>query len=259
MILFDKLINLLPSHIKPNDTYKDENGLGILERFLNVCGEYFKDYIVSDIDNIMSILDFDKKVSNSRDFLFINCIWEFLGSIPYGYGALLDENSNNPWKENASLVPRAQYYDILKYAVSLYKIRGTVPFYTILLRFYGLNCKVLDPTGTEESPDGYGGRRLKGNEDNFILGTDNLKIKEKGSPQDIDYSQLRYDSDAMYDSEDSSNDSSVECLSCSEVYITIWGKTLNQSSKERVLLLLNRFRPVNVLPFDTTNVSFINN
>lgn len=62
MINLKNLIDFLPFEYKDQDTYK-VNGKGILERFLEICGEHFEDYITKDIDNILDIIDIDK---NSR-------------------------------------------------------------------------------------------------------------------------------------------------------------------------------------------------
>ena len=51
MINLKTLIDFLPFEYKAQDTYK-VNGKGILERFLEICGEHFEDYITKDIENI---------------------------------------------------------------------------------------------------------------------------------------------------------------------------------------------------------------
>lgn len=265
MIDLSKLIELLPSFFKHNDTYKDKEGKGILERFLNICGEYFKD-ISNQVDNYLDIIDLDFNTKNLLDsdekkqyeHLFLNNIWEFLGEIPYGYSALYDDTRpNNPWITNASIIPRAECRRLLKYAISLYKIRGTLDFYNILLRFYDMNCKVLDPFGTLQVPNGFSGRifrdinsvKFNGNTDDY------LGIKEIGESYD---SGMYYDSDSLYDLDDSKYDSNVDCLGCTTVHLSITTKTtLSSDSKKKVLLLLNRFRPVNIVPFDLNNTNFI--
>ena len=45
------LIDFLPFEFKEQDTYKVD-GKGVLERFLEICGNYFQDDITKDIDNI---------------------------------------------------------------------------------------------------------------------------------------------------------------------------------------------------------------
>lgn len=271
MIDLKNLINLLPSYFKKNDTYKNEEGKGILERFLSVCGDYFKSNISDRIDTLLDIMDLDFDSSSLSDddprkeyeHLFLNQIWEFLGEIPYGYSALYNNNSDgNPWIINASIIPRAECKRLLKYAISLYKIRGTLDFYNILLRFYGLSCKVLDPSGIPGSPNGFYGRIYRDKNSVVLRDKDNeyLGIKESGEYQDnVPY--ISYDSDLVYDLEDSTYDSALNCLGCSTVYLSIgtskFGE-LNDLQKERVLLLLNRFRPVNIVPFSLDNTNFIN-
>lgn len=269
MIDLNNLINLLPSYFKKKDTYKDEQGRGILERFLSVCGDYFKNEITPEIDNILDVMDLDFKTSSlpsddprkKYEHLFLNNLWEFLGEIPYGYSALYNNiNPNNPWMTNASLIPRADCRRLLKYTISLYKIRGTVDFYNILLRFYGFSCKVLDPSGTESSPKGFNNRVFR--DMNSVVLTDKegkyQGIKEFGSG--TGGGTITYDSDMVYDLSDYTYDSSVDCLGCSNIYITIGtgNKNLNTTQKQSILLLLNKFRPVNVVPFDLNNTYFAN-
>lgn len=264
------LINLLPSYFKEKDTYKDSDNRGILERFLSIMGNYFKDNISPDIDNILDIIDLDFDTSSlleddSRkkyEHLFLNQIWEFLGEIPFGYSALYrDDVQSNPWLENMDSIPRAKCRRILKYAISLYKIRGTLDFYNILLSFYDLSCTLLDPSGTPNNPNGMYGRVLKDNVSVKYNGNSDeyLGIKEVGDITQI-YSTI-YDSDTRYDMEDTHYDSSNDCLSCTDIYITISTKKvgeLDDSQKSRVLNLLNKFRPVNVVPFSLENTNFIN-
>ena len=52
--------HLFPAYYRENDTYKDGDGKGILERFIEVCSEYLDTQIMPDIDNFMDILDVDK-------------------------------------------------------------------------------------------------------------------------------------------------------------------------------------------------------
>ena len=59
MINLKNLIDFLPFEFKEQDTYKVD-GKGILERFLEICGNYFQEDITKDIDNILDIIDIDK-------------------------------------------------------------------------------------------------------------------------------------------------------------------------------------------------------
>ena len=51
-------MDFLPYYYREADTYK-VNGKGILERYLEIFGNYFEDYIVKDTKDILDILDID--------------------------------------------------------------------------------------------------------------------------------------------------------------------------------------------------------
>lgn len=136
--------NLFPSYFQENDTYIDAEGKGILQRFIEVCAEYFDNDLMPDIDNMMDILDVDK-TSN----IFLNYLWQYFDYIPYAYGVIVNNEQYNPenidrWLNNASGFPKADTRAILKYAVSLFKIRGTYDFYKILGRFYGVDIEISE-------------------------------------------------------------------------------------------------------------------
>lgn len=52
MIDIKHLIDYLPFYYKSKDTYKDDNGQGILEKLLEICGTYFQDNIKAEIDSL---------------------------------------------------------------------------------------------------------------------------------------------------------------------------------------------------------------
>lgn len=131
MINIRNLIDFLPFEFKDQDTYKVE-GKGILERFLEICGSYYQDNILPDIDNILDIIDLDKTPKQ-----YLTYLWEFLGEIPL---ARPQSTSRTP---NLS---ETQIRNILKYSISLLKIRGSKQFFEILFRMYGLTCIITDPT-----------------------------------------------------------------------------------------------------------------
>ena len=66
-------MDFLPYYYREADTYK-VSGKGILERYLEIFGNYFEDYIVKDTTNILDILDIDKCPE-----MYLNYLWEFLG------------------------------------------------------------------------------------------------------------------------------------------------------------------------------------
>lgn len=134
--------NLFPAYYKDYDTYKDKNGKGILERFIEVCLNYLDTDIIPDIDNFMDILDVDVTPD-----IFLNYFWEYFDYIPYAYGVLVKgtpftKENVASWLNTPDGFPKADTRSILKYAVSLYKIRCTRDFYTILGRFYGVRFEL---------------------------------------------------------------------------------------------------------------------
>lgn len=237
MINLKNLIYLLPSMFKEKDTYKNSEGKGILERFLEVCGEYFNNEITPVIDDFLDIIDLDKTSE-----VYLNYVWEFLGKIPYSYGCIInggkiESNLGDILKEEN--LPKADVRRILKYAISLYKIRGTLDFYNILFRFYGFPGKDEDPVIL----------------DDHTAQGDNEPTKLYSYYDD----EMYYDSSITYDE-------LIYCEGCSKVDLIIkssdsWvllndDDPIKMGITNRIYLLLNRFRPLNVIPFDKTNVTF---
>ena len=221
---FKNLIYQLPPIFSRLDTYKDVDGKGILERFLGICGEYLNE-IHSEIDNITDVIDIDL---NSD--IYLGILWEFFGSIPYAY------KSKSDLESDISLMPLPDTRNLLKYIISLYKIRGTNYFYDILLRFYGF--------GSIEYP--------------ACLITDESDVPP-GPVVDV---FTHYD-DGIYD--DYYYDKVSDCNLCSKVTVVVnivdpnWATYAQQDIDnlyKRVYLILNKFRPINVEEFDESNVTF---
>lgn len=171
MLDLRKLIDFLPYYYKQNDTYKVD-GKGILERYLDIFGNYFQDNIIGDIDNILDIIDI-----NTCNPIYLNYLWEFLGEMPFAYGINIDKDK---WKDyfngfksdeeiqelaNLWIIPKAdgpfkldlnQVRNLLKYSVALFKIRGTEMFFEILFRLYGLTCTIHNYDAFTEDIDYYG-------------------------------------------------------------------------------------------------------
>lgn len=162
MLNLRKLIDLLPYYYKGADTYKNKDGKGIFERYLEIFGNYFEDHIVKDTSTITDIIDIE-----NCDELYLNHLWEFLGQMPFAqspqvdiekwkvYFNGFDLKDENNWKE-ACTIPMNSSTDfdqdsdtiraLIKYSISLFKIRGTKQFFEILFRIYGLNCEIGEPT-----------------------------------------------------------------------------------------------------------------
>nr|DAE48675.1 MAG TPA: hypothetical protein [Caudoviricetes sp.] len=88
------LINLLPFHFKEADTYKNKEGKGLLERYLNIFGKYFDEDIKLSVESMRDYVTCGMDVK-SHDYRKIetylitsglfksNYFWDFLGQMPY--------------------------------------------------------------------------------------------------------------------------------------------------------------------------------
>lgn len=136
------LDNYFPRYFKEQDTYKGDDGRGILERFLDVCGEYFDNQVVLLTENLINQIDIEQV-----DTLFLNYWWEYFGELPLAWGLMtqgikhyeIPNNNLLKWNNTLKGYPKADSRKALRYIISLYKIRGTELFYQVLGRIYGIN------------------------------------------------------------------------------------------------------------------------
>lgn len=271
MLNLRKLIDLLPYYYKGADTYKNKDGKGIFERYLEIFGNYFEDYIVEDTSTITDIIDIE-----NCDELYLNHLWEFLGQMPFAQGPQVDmekwkvyfkgfnlkDKSN--WKE-ACTIPTNSSTDfnqdsdtiraLIKYSISLFKIRGTKQFFEILFRIYGLNCEIGEPTleifGDIDNVD-YAGKEAD------YAGKDS---KEHGDSQDYagkghgmyisQYGKSKFDvEDSILDSY--TLDRFTTCTRCVTIPVKILGHNYTSISSEfnsfKVACenIFDRFLPFNV-------------
>ena len=114
------LINQLPFYFKEADTYKNSNGEGLLERYLQIFGKYLEDDLKPSIESMREYISVDvfSDNDNSNDMAEISqslrgvfrCdyFWDFLGQMPYARllkepirdieAKSLDLASGNPYK-----------------------------------------------------------------------------------------------------------------------------------------------------------------
>lgn len=152
--LLDNPLGFFPYYFKEHDSYKElGNGKGLLERFLNICTEYLKDYPKADLDNFLEILD----INNTPD-IYINNFWKFFGELPFAKGPIINPNLFNETftgfnfdraieistvsQEDITGITSINYRDILKYAIALFKIRGTTRFFEVMFRLYGMTIDI---------------------------------------------------------------------------------------------------------------------
>lgn len=164
MINLKSLIDFLPPIFKNTDTYKVE-GKGILERFLEVCGEYLEDDITPDIENTLDIIDI-----KNIDPIYLNYLWELLGEIPFGSNIAIDKDQwdryydgtlskeeltqlSKNWvipKDGIISLDETRIRTLLKYSLTLLKVRGTKKFFETLFEIYGISCTISDIYGNDE-------------------------------------------------------------------------------------------------------------
>lgn len=242
--------NLFPAYYKDYDTYKDKNGKGILERFIEVCSNYLDTDIIPDIDNFMDILDVDVTPD-----IFLNYFWEYFDYIPYAYGVLVKgvpftKENVASWLNTPDGFPKADTRSILKYAVSLYKIRCTQDFYTILGRFYGVRFEleeILFDDGYSNKPSNNPGINYR------FIGAIFEDVVSTYSGENKYYGDWK----GLYPYGD--------CTSCTTIKANIYiPKGMYDAIQDNIdnvknafVNLLNKYIPVNVKPFTKDTIELI--
>lgn len=242
--------NLFPAYYKDYDTYKDKNGKGILERFIEVCSNYLDTDIIPDIDNFMDILDVDVTPD-----IFLNYFWEYFDYIPYAYGVLVKgtpftKENVASWLNTPDGFPKADTRSILKYAVSLYKIRCTQDFYTILGRFYGVRFEleeILFEDGYSNKPSNNPGINYR------LIGAVFEDVVSTYGGENEYYGDWK----GLYPYGD--------CTSCTIIKANIYiPKGMYDAIQDNIdnvknafVNLLNKYTPVNVKPFTKDTIELI--
>lgn len=242
--------NLFPAYYKDYDTYKDKNGKGILERFIEVCSNYLDTDIIPDIDNFMDILDVD--VTSD---IFLNYFWEYFDYIPYAYGVLVKgvpftKENVASWLNTPDGFPKADTRSILKYAVSLYKIRCTQDFYTILGRFYGVRFEleeILFEDGYSNKPSNNPGINYR------LIGAVFEDVVSTYSGENEYYGDWK----GLYPYGDCTSYTTIKA----NIYIPKGMYDAIQDNIDNVknafVNLLNKYIPVNVKPFTKDTIELI--
>lgn len=120
-MLKDFVFNKLPHYYRDNDTNKDVNGEGVLQRYLQVFGLQIDDELKPFIDGFQILYD----VSNV-DPKFLQHIGSILGYPP----------SLNADPE--------LYRKILLYIIQIYKVKGTCMSFKMLFNLLGLQVEIIE-------------------------------------------------------------------------------------------------------------------
>lgn len=189
MIKFAEYIfGLFPHYYKQYDSYKI-GGKGLLERFLETLGGELDDETMKFLDE-----DNNEYYLNNLDPLLAD-----INLLPH----LMDELSNPP----KILTDNTSYRKLLKYIVSLYKIRGTKRSYVLYFELLGFTIDLIEHAPDPIIPYIY----------------DSIFI---------------YDNGVLYDS--------VGCIYCSDYSIIIQGNyVITQAIINQIALIISFNEPIN--------------
>ena len=118
------LINQLPFYFKEADTYKNSNGEGLLERYLQIFGKYLEDDLKPSIESMREYISVDvfsendnsngytEIVQSLRGIFTSDYFWDFLGQMPYA--RLLKEPIRDIEAKSLDLASGSTYKPIFK-------------------------------------------------------------------------------------------------------------------------------------------------
>ena len=114
------IFSQFPKRFKKDDTYKDANGRGVLERYLQIFGQELDNNFMPLIQNMQDILSVKK-----CDDKFLPLIGAYMGALP--------APDNLP----------ATYRLILAAGVQIYKAKGTANSFKIMFNILGYDCNIV--------------------------------------------------------------------------------------------------------------------
>jgi hypothetical protein len=117
----DWFFRQFPEYHQVNDSYKDINGEGLLQRYLRGFGVELDEEFIPYIDSFIDIIDLEK-----CDDKFLPLIAYLLGSPPNMDGTY------------------ATYRKLLLYAIALYKVKGTIQAYNIIANILGMSITIQE-------------------------------------------------------------------------------------------------------------------
>ena len=124
----DWFFNKLPNYYHINDSDKDSQGKGLLQRYLETYGEELDDNMLPFIDNFVNIID--PRGQASIGYKYLNHLAYTLGSPP-------DLFMGDPAQD-------AKYAKLLNHIVSIYKIKGTARSFELFFALLGYSISVIE-------------------------------------------------------------------------------------------------------------------
>lgn len=132
------LINQLPFYFKEADTYKNSNGEGLLERYLQIFGKYLEDDLKPSIESMREYISFDTFNDNDpyndfnqvtqplRGIFRMEYFWDFLGQMPYA--RLLKESIRDIEAKSLDLASGSPYKPFMSKTFTKYDL-GSIKGY----------------------------------------------------------------------------------------------------------------------------------
>lgn len=241
MINIMNLIEFLPNYFKVKDTYK-VNGKGILERFLEICGNYFVDNIKTPIDNSLDVINL--RTTSSQ---YLSWLSDILGQLPF-----IKITGVSPL-----FLTEDQQRDLVKYGNSLIKIRGTQKFFDVIFKLYSNPINKLELVSVEYSNFGWVQSKLSPRE--YIKRrVGNVETKATQTDPNVLWPYLDVDN---LDNDGIRFDEYYSIKQCVEVTFNIKGEFGGSGPTEQVKIplktFIERFVPYNVKPIVKLNGEII--
>lgn len=126
------LINQLPFYFKEADTYKNSNGEGLLERYLQIFGKYLEDDLKPSIESMREYVSVDVFSNNDnlneypvtyqslRGLFRCDYFWDFLGQMPYA--KILKESIRNIEDKSLDLSSGKPYKPFISKSITKYDL-----------------------------------------------------------------------------------------------------------------------------------------
>ena len=147
--------SLLPDYFKEQDSYKDLNNEGLLERYLRNFGEEIDDEIYPFIEMLLDVIYGGKSLTDNILVRGDDILTYGADILTYGPPKTIRDDKflkyiaymlGNPIDINGMA---DTYRKIINYAVAIYKVKGTIRSYELLFNLLGLKITIRETIVTE--------------------------------------------------------------------------------------------------------------
>lgn len=122
MINLDNFLwSTIPQELADQDSYKDAQGRGLLERFISIFDEELQQELVVKLENFSNELS----PATAAD--------QFLSELAYSVGSPPDVMGGTD-----------RYREVLTSIIGIYKVKGTSRSYKLFFRLFGMDCRIVE-------------------------------------------------------------------------------------------------------------------